>query len=290
MIAPARPAQAEAVEAAGAARGLPAEPVVHRSGRGGRLGRGRDARVAGGAPPRYTLLDLIRQTTERGFVIPTLLLATTSAVLGFAVGFFPLRADDLDLHHMAGATAVALPRTRRRERRDRRRTSIILGPLRLRWMRVLLVAAVFGFWDAVAPLLGLLFGNLLADEIGEAAEYIGPATLALFGVFLLVQAYRHRDNEPDEMEESWTIFGLPLPLSIDDLVGGTGLGLLGFNPWISALVLGLMTIVLSVIGLLMGRLIARLVRLNLRYELLTGAGLLIQAIVLTVLAAQGIDV
>ena len=47
---------------------------------------------------------------------------------------------------------------------------------------------------------------------------------------------------------------------------------------------------LSVIGLLMGRLIARLVRLNLRYELLTGAGLLIQAIVLTVLAAQGIDV
>lgn len=173
---------------------------------------------------------------------------------------------------------------------DNFRTSIILGPLRLRWTRVLLVAAVFGFWDAVAPLIGLLFGNFLAEEVGEIADYIGPATLALFGLFLLVQAYRHWDSEPDEMEESWTIFGLPLPLSIDNLVGGAGLGLLGFNPWISALVLGSMTFVLSVVGLLLGRLIARLVRLNLRYELVTGAGLLIQAIVLAVLATQGVDV
>ena len=173
---------------------------------------------------------------------------------------------------------------------DNFRTSIILGPLRLRWTRVVMVAAVFGFWDAVAPLIGLLFGNFLAEAIGEIADYIGPATLAIFGTYLLIQAYRHWNNEPDEMEDSWTIFGLPLPLSIDNLVGGAGLGLLGFNPWISALVLGLMTFVLTMVGLLLGRLIARLVRLNVRYELLTGAGLVIQAIVLAVLAAQGVDV
>ena len=172
---------------------------------------------------------------------------------------------------------------------DNFRTSLILGPLRLRLGRVVLVAAVFGFWDAMAPLLGLLFGNLIADTIGEIADYIGPATLGVFGLFLLVQAYRHRSHEPDEMEEFWTIFGLPLPLSIDNFVGGTGLGLLGFNPWISALVLGLMTFVISIIGLLLGRLIARLVRLNFRYELLTGCGLVIEALVLAVLATQGVD-
>ena len=172
---------------------------------------------------------------------------------------------------------------------DNFRTSIILGPLRLRLARVVLVAAVFGFWDAAAPLLGLLFGNLLAAKIGGIADYIGPATLGIFGAFLLVQAYRHWDHEPDVMEVSWTIFGLPLPLSIDNFVGGTGLGLLGFNPWISALVLGSMTFVLSITGLLLGRLIARLVRLNFRYELLTGCGLVIEAVVLAVLAAQGVD-
>lgn len=172
---------------------------------------------------------------------------------------------------------------------DNFRTSVILGPLRLRFARVVLVAAVFGFWDTAAPLLGLLFGNLLAEKIGDIADYIGPATLGLFGVFLLFQAYRHWDHEPDEMEESWTIFGLPLPLSIDNFVGGTGLGLLGFDPWISAVVLGLTTFVMSIVGLLLGRLIARLVRLNFRYELLTGCGLVIEAVVLAVLASRGID-
>ena len=48
--------------------------------------------------PRCTLLDLVRQTTERGFLIPTLLLATTTAIIGVATGFFPLLAVRLGLH------------------------------------------------------------------------------------------------------------------------------------------------------------------------------------------------
>ncbi|MEU0490252.1 MFS transporter [Nocardiopsis sp. NPDC006139] len=58
--------------------------------------------------PRYTVADLVRQTTERGFLVPTLLLATTTAVLGVAVGFLPLLAVRLELHPLAGAAAVAL--------------------------------------------------------------------------------------------------------------------------------------------------------------------------------------
>ncbi|QVJ02516.1 MFS transporter [Nocardiopsis eucommiae] len=81
-----------AVLAAGAAAwvllALPALPVVPR--------------------PRYTFADLVRQTTERGFLVPTLLLASTTAILGVAVGFLPLLAVRLDLHPLAGAAAVTL--------------------------------------------------------------------------------------------------------------------------------------------------------------------------------------
>ncbi|MFE1169603.1 MFS transporter [Nocardiopsis sp. NPDC058789] len=81
-----------AVLAAGAAAwvllALPALPVVPR--------------------PRYTVADLVRQTTERGFLVPTLLLASTTAILGVAVGFLPLLAVRLDLHPLAGAAAVTL--------------------------------------------------------------------------------------------------------------------------------------------------------------------------------------
>lgn len=58
--------------------------------------------------PRYTVRDLVRQTTEPGFLVPTLLLATSTAVLGVAVGFLPLLATRLGLGPFTGAAAVAV--------------------------------------------------------------------------------------------------------------------------------------------------------------------------------------
>ncbi|MDV6314299.1 MFS transporter [Gordonia amicalis] len=69
--------------------------------------------VALPAPPvlprqRYTLADLARQTTERGFLVPTMLLATTTAILGVAVGFLPLLASREGLPSFVGAASVAV--------------------------------------------------------------------------------------------------------------------------------------------------------------------------------------
>jgi len=57
---------------------------------------------------RYTLADLVRQTTERGFLVPTLLLAACTAILGVAVGFLPLLATRLGLPPLLGAAAIAV--------------------------------------------------------------------------------------------------------------------------------------------------------------------------------------
>lgn len=58
--------------------------------------------------PRYTVVDLVRQTADRSFLIPTMLLATTTAVLGVAIGFLPLLANRLDLPAIVGAVAIAV--------------------------------------------------------------------------------------------------------------------------------------------------------------------------------------
>lgn len=58
--------------------------------------------------PRYTLVDLVRQTTDRSFLVPTVVLASTTAVLGVAVGFLPLLATRLDLPAPVGAAAIAV--------------------------------------------------------------------------------------------------------------------------------------------------------------------------------------
>lgn len=57
--------------------------------------------------PRYTLADLIRQTRDRSFLIPTLALASTTALLGVAVGYLPLLLHRAGLAPVASAAAVA---------------------------------------------------------------------------------------------------------------------------------------------------------------------------------------
>ncbi|WP_348789006.1 MFS transporter [Leifsonia sp. NPDC080035] len=58
--------------------------------------------------PRYTLADLVRQTTDRGFLLPTLALAATTGLLGVAVGYLPLLATRAGLPALVSGAAVAL--------------------------------------------------------------------------------------------------------------------------------------------------------------------------------------
>ena len=159
---------------------------------------------------------------------------------------------------------------------DNFRTAIVLGGLRLTWRRAVRAALVFGFWDAVAPLVGILAGDYLAQTIGSTADYVGAAALAAYGIHLVVRAWR--TAAPDELDQHWALFGIPLPLSMDNIVAGTSLGLLGFSPWLAPPVFGVITAVMTFVGLQIGRAAARFIRV--RSDLLTGVALIISAVVL----------
>jgi manganese efflux pump family protein len=160
---------------------------------------------------------------------------------------------------------------------DNLRTAILLGGLRLNWPAALKTALVFGFWDGMAPLIGILVGGVLAESIGSTADYIGAAALLAYGAYLILVASR-RDEEQDESDLRWALWGLPLPLSIDNVVAGASLGLLGYSPWIAPPLFGAITAVMTIIGLYLGRFAARFI--NVRAELLTGWGLIVSAVLM----------
>jgi manganese efflux pump family protein len=166
---------------------------------------------------------------------------------------------------------------------DNFRTSILLGGLRLTRRHAVQVALMFGFWDCVAPLVGLLLGAYLAGQIASTPEYIGAIVLGAYGVYLVVQAWR--TPTPDELDQRWILFGLPLPLSIDNVIAGTSLGLIGFSPWLAPPVFGAITAVMSFAGLLLGRAAAGLIRI--RADLLTGVALVAMAIVMGLGLGEG---
>jgi putative Mn2+ efflux pump MntP len=156
---------------------------------------------------------------------------------------------------------------------DNFRTAIVLGALRLSWRHSVQVALVFGFWDFMAPLVGIIIGDVFAEQIGATADYIGAGVLAAYGVYLLVEAWRN--PAPEETDQRWALFGLPLPLSIDNVVAGTSLGLLGYSPWIAPPLFGITTAIMTFVGLAIGRAAARFIRI--RAELVTGVALVVMS-------------
>jgi hypothetical protein len=66
---------------------------------------------------------------------------------------------------------------------DNFRVSIAVGTFKQSWHHALRIAIVFGSWDGVAPLIGLLIGDFLGKAIDPVA--IGPIVLAVYSLYLL---------------------------------------------------------------------------------------------------------
>ncbi|WP_251096552.1 manganese efflux pump [Streptomyces sp. Caat 7-52] len=156
---------------------------------------------------------------------------------------------------------------------DNLRVSIALGTVPFGLKRAVQVALTFGLWDAIMPLVGLLIGHRIGESVGDVADVMGATALGGYGLYLVISALRN--PEPDELDHPWALFGIPLTLSLDNLLAGASLGVLGLSPWFSAAVFGAMTAVLSLVGLQLGRAAARLIRI--RSDLLSGVTLIIAA-------------
>ncbi|MBO0826478.1 MAG: manganese efflux pump [Streptosporangiales bacterium] len=159
---------------------------------------------------------------------------------------------------------------------DNARVAVALGTLRFSWRRAVQVAVVFGFWDGITPLVGLLLGHYAGKAMGVVAEYVGPAVLLAYGGYLIVSSLLR--DEPEEIDDRWALFGIPLSLSVDNLVAGAGLGLLGYSPFVSAAVFASVTAAMSFAGLCVGRAAGRLVPV--RMDLLSGVALVAMAVLL----------
>lgn len=120
-------------------------------------------------------------------------------------------------------------------------------------------------------------GDYLRREIaGPVSDVVGPSILGLYGAYLLVQAYRTKENV-EELDYRFAVFGLPVPLSLDNVIAGTGLGLAGLSPLVPAVMFGTITFVMSLAGLELGWGISHLIPFRIRWEYVTGVALIVEA-------------
>jgi putative Mn2+ efflux pump MntP len=157
---------------------------------------------------------------------------------------------------------------------DNFRTSIVLGGLRPSVLQSVKTSLIFGLWDGVMPLVGLVIGGYLSTKISNTAELIGAIGLASYGLWVIVQSIRSPQQADPDMRTArrW----LPVPLSLDNVAAGATLGLVGYSPWLAPPLFGLTTLVMSIAGHQIGRTVATYIP-RLRTDMLTGVAFVVMA-------------
>jgi manganese efflux pump family protein len=120
------------------------------------------------------------------------------------------------------------------------------------------VGLIFGMFEAGMPLAGLLIGHTLARALGSAAHWIGAAVLIANGGYAVLQAVRARAREQHQptggadgrRTEQLLVTGFAL--SIDNLAIGFALGAYHVNLAAAAVIIGVVSVTLSLAGLELG--------------------------------------
>ncbi len=159
---------------------------------------------------------------------------------------------------------------------DSFRVSLGLGALKLSPLRQAQIAIAFGLCDGLAPLIGLLIGQSVITFIGTWTEPLGPIALFAYGAYVIYVS-RRCATEAEE-PTGWIVLGLPLTLSLDNLIAGASLGLVGFPLLPSVVVIGGMSALMSIVGLRLGGLAVNY--LSVKAELIGGIALVCIALVM----------
>jgi manganese efflux pump family protein len=135
---------------------------------------------------------------------------------------------------------------------------------RTRWR----VGVIFGTFEAGMPVLGLLIGQRFSADLGQAVRWPGAILLMLIGGLGVLRSVRARRQNPAPAGTGQRRTAVPGPgllrllasglvLSMDNLVIGFALGTYGVDIVVGAIVIGAVSVVLSLAGLELGGLLGR---------------------------------
>jgi len=158
---------------------------------------------------------------------------------------------------------------------DSFRATIGLGALRPSVSSALRLAASFALIEAVMPLVGAGAGSALARFEGGWTAAAGPLMLATAGFYMLLSSRREEERHPQANFGLGSSLALPMTLSLDNLLAGGGIGLLGIAPLPAAVLIGATSGVLALAGLTCGALLSK--KVPMPTELLSGFLLLAAA-------------
>lgn len=150
---------------------------------------------------------------------------------------------------------------------------LALGRLKIK--HYIIVGVWFGGFQALMPFVGYMLGSSFSDYIQRFDNYIGFALLCLIGGNMIRGAFSE-DEDNSSSIGFFSMLVLALATSIDALAVGVTLAFYEVNIFTAALFIGIITFILSVIGVRLGNVFGT--RYKQKAEIAGGAILIVLAL------------
>lgn len=118
----------------------------------------------------------------------------------------------------------------------------------------------FGLFQFLMPIIGVLLGQGISSWVGRVGPWIAGGVLIAIGVKMLRDIFRKRQLEMESRRDptrGWSLVLLSIATSIDALLVGFSLGILGVGILYPAILIGVMAFVMTAVGMFLGAGIAR---------------------------------
>jgi manganese efflux pump family protein len=110
----------------------------------------------------------------------------------------------------------------------------------------------FGLFQFVMPVVGWLAGATIERFIRNYDHWVAFGLLALVGGHMIYSALSGGVGKLTDPSRGWALVLLSVAVSVDALAVGLSLGLLGIFVWYPAIIIGVVTGLLSLAGLRLG--------------------------------------
>lgn len=140
-----------------------------------------------------------------------------------------------------------------------------------RFGEALRTGLIFGVIEAITPLVGWALGQVATHFVMEWNHWVAFVLLAFLGTRMVIEGVRGGGEEaiaPLRRHSFWLLVTTAFATSLDAMAVGVGLAFLQVNILYTALAIGCATLVMSTLGIMVGRFIGPL--LGKRAEILGG--------------------
>jgi len=127
------------------------------------------------------------------------------------------------------------------------------------WAPVLRLAAAFGIFQFIMPIIGWLAGLTVVEIIASFDHWVAFSLLALVGGKMIHEGFeKESDEEKADQTRGWPLFLLSIATSIDALAVGFSFSVIKNPILFPAVIIGIICFVMTTVGMIFGKALAKL--------------------------------